>query len=107
MFPFHSIRRCSSGVPPEYHLTSDADYKLETLHLMLSSFKTKMRADFDATFHNVDRKTRILRKEMVQHVMEALEVSETHNGFRWIHVACNVLRHVMSCNKVNMMMSMT
>lgn len=52
---------------------ADTDYKLETMHLLIESFKTKMRTDFEATFQSVDKKSRLVRKELLEHLNEALE----------------------------------
>lgn len=68
-----SIRR-EKGIPGDrYLLTDDADYKMETMHILMESFKTKMRADFDSTFVSVDKKTRLLRKELIEHLNESLD----------------------------------
>ena len=46
------------------------------MYILLDSFKTRMRSDFDSTFAGVDKRVRMLRKELLELVSEGIEDSE-------------------------------
>jgi hypothetical protein len=74
---FTTDRAYAPPMTADFSSSNDVDYKLEALQLMVSSFKTRMRADFDATFTSVERKSRTQRKEILAHVTASLEEVES------------------------------
>jgi len=67
-----SDRRRDTGAS-HFTIAADSDYKMETLQILLEAFKTKMRADFDTTSNTLDKKTRLLRQEVLSYVQDSLE----------------------------------